>query len=73
VTVSVLLRLAKDALAHGRLAGHVEVVETGQRMIVRDADELVDFLRSAEVSVVVPERSGQATDASLLSHRGARS
>jgi hypothetical protein len=46
MTVSVVLRLAEQALAAGRLAGEAEVVETGERTVVRDADGLVRFLGS---------------------------
>jgi hypothetical protein len=45
MTVSVLLRLAGEALERGRLAGEAEVVDTGRRAVVRDAGELVEFLR----------------------------
>ena len=44
MTVSVVLRLAASALAEGRLAGEVELLGTGRRAVVRDADELVAFL-----------------------------
>lgn len=43
--VSVLLRLVPGAMAAGRIAGHVRVVETGDELVVRDVDELVWFLR----------------------------
>ena len=46
MTVSVVLRLAEQALAAGRLAGEAEVVETGERRVVRDAEGLVTFLAS---------------------------
>jgi hypothetical protein len=45
MTISVVLRLVEQALACGRLAGEAEIVETGERAAVRDADELVQFLR----------------------------
>jgi hypothetical protein len=44
VTVSVVLRLADAALVAGRLAGEAEVVATGERATVRDADELIRFV-----------------------------
>lgn len=47
MTISVLLRVVPAALADDRLAGEVEVVETGQRLVVRNAEELVAYLRSA--------------------------
>jgi hypothetical protein len=45
MTVSVVLRLVEQALAAGRLAGEAEVVETGERRVVRDAEDLLAFLR----------------------------
>jgi len=45
VFVSILLRLLPEPLAHGRLVGRVEVVETGERTVVRSVDELVSLLR----------------------------
>ncbi len=45
MTVSIVLRLALPALREGRLAGHVEIVEDGTRLVVRDADELVALVR----------------------------
>lgn len=45
MTISIVLRLAIPALAEGRLAGQVEIVEDGTRMTVRDADELIDAVR----------------------------
>jgi hypothetical protein len=44
MTVSLLLRLAAEALASGRLAGEAVLVETGERAVVRDAQELVEFV-----------------------------
>ena len=45
MTISIVLRLALQALSEGRLAGQVEIVEDGTRIVVRDADELVDAVR----------------------------
>ena len=44
VTISVVLRLAKPALDEGRLAGEAELVTTGVRATVRNADELIQFV-----------------------------
>ena len=41
----VVLHLVEEALDQGRVAGEVEMVETGARAIVRDAKELVDFVQ----------------------------
>ncbi|HEY1315855.1 MAG TPA: hypothetical protein VGF10_01415 [Gaiella sp.] len=45
MTISVVLRLADAALDAGRLAGEAELVATGERVTVRDADELLAFVR----------------------------
>jgi hypothetical protein len=45
MTVSVVLRLADAALDAGRLAGEAELVATGERVTVRDAEELLAFVR----------------------------
>lgn len=45
MTISVVLRLALPALREGRLAGHAEIVADGTRLVVRDADELIDAVR----------------------------
>jgi len=44
--ISVLLRLAPQALSSGRLAGRAEIVETGESTQIRDSEELVAFLRA---------------------------
>lgn len=43
--VSFVLRLVADRLVEGVTVGHVEAVDTGERAVVRDVDELVGFLR----------------------------
>lgn len=43
-SISVVLHLVEQALEEGRVAGEVEIVETGARSIVRDADEMVAFV-----------------------------
>lgn len=45
MTISVVLRIAQPALAMGRLAGQVEIVEDGSTAVIRDAEELVALLR----------------------------
>jgi hypothetical protein len=45
VNISVLLRLLREPLASGHVVGQVEVVETGERMVVRNVKELVAYLR----------------------------
>jgi hypothetical protein len=65
MTLSVLLRIARDALANGRLAGQVELVESGERTVVRDSEELIAFLRAAPVE---PPPSGQPSDRPWRGH-----
>jgi hypothetical protein len=60
MAISVVLRLVEQALRAGRLAGEAEIVQTGERVVVRDADELVRFLRPAVESGNGPE-AGSAT------------
>lgn len=45
MTVSVLLRLVSDTLTSGRVAGHAEVVETGETAMFKDPAEMLQFLR----------------------------
>ncbi len=47
MNVSVLLRLVPGALTEGRVAGHAEVVDTGETAVFKDLEEMVAFLRSA--------------------------
>ena len=44
-SVSVVVHLVEDALDDGRLAGEVQVVETGASTVVRDTGELVAFVQ----------------------------
>ena len=44
MSVSFVVQLTDAALREGRLAGRVEVVETGQRLSFPTASELVAFL-----------------------------
>lgn len=60
MTVSVVLRIASQALAAGRLAGEVELVETGERAVVRNADELVALLRGKDGAL---QEAREGTDA----------
>ena len=59
MTISIVLRLALQALSEGRLAGQVEIVEDGTRIVVRDADELVDAVRR-HMAEADPVRSATA-------------
>lgn len=56
MNVSVVLRLLPEALAEGRLAGSLHVVDTGEHAVVHSTEELVSFLR---------ERCGRAGEEDL--------
>lgn len=59
MTISVVLRLALPALREGRLAGHAEIVADGTRLVIHDADELVEAVRRhAEVARPAPADDG---------------
>lgn len=45
MTVSFVLRLVNDRLLAGQIVGQAENVETGERHVVGDLGELVEFLR----------------------------
>lgn len=47
MSVSVLLRLMPTALTEGRVAGHAEIVDTGESVVFKDLEEMVAFLRGA--------------------------
>ncbi len=61
MSVSVLLRLVSETAAEGRLAGHAEVVDTGETTAFKDQDEMVAFLRRVGVE---PLDSGATTKGS---------
>lgn len=44
--VSFLLRLVPEALSESRIVGRIEVVETGEQVTLRDAEELIGFLQA---------------------------
>jgi hypothetical protein len=60
MTVSVVLRLAPAALDAGRLAGEAEVVATGERATVRDAEELIRFVIRSARTASQPESEGKS-------------
>jgi hypothetical protein len=62
VTISLLLRLAPEALAAGRLAGEAQHVESGKRAVVRDVDELIAFLREEHGEPELPGPSAGDAD-----------
>jgi hypothetical protein len=55
MSVAVMLRLAPEALAEGRLAGEAELVTTGERTLVASAEQLVSFL-SSRIEATAPSR-----------------
>ena len=50
--MSVILNLSSSALAAGRLAGQAEIVSSGERRLVRDAEELTTFLKESATAPV---------------------
>ena len=57
MNVSVLLRLMPQALAEGRVAGHAEIVDTGESALFQDINEMVALIQSARGR----DRDGDAT------------
>lgn len=53
MTISVVLRIPPAAVAAGRFAAEAEIVATGERTVVRSAEELIAFLSRPGVSRVV--------------------
>ena len=53
--ISILMRLTEEALVDGRLCGPVEIVETGERAVVRDVTELLAFVNGS-----IAQRNGSA-------------
>jgi len=49
MTFSVLLRVVTKALAQGRVAGHAEIVDTGESVVFKDQEEMLAFLQGASV------------------------
>jgi len=47
MSVAILLRLVPQALNEGRVAGHAEVVDTGESLVFKDQEEMLAFLRRA--------------------------
>jgi hypothetical protein len=62
MTISVVLRLAPAALGAGRLAGEAELVATGERATVRDADELIRFVIRSVGTEPRPEVEGTVVE-----------
>ena len=52
MSISVMLRLAPEALDDGRLAGEVELVATGERALVADAGQILTFVLTHRLRVV---------------------
>lgn len=44
MTISVVMRLVPGDLIQGRIVGEVQIVETGERRLVRTVEELLAFL-----------------------------
>lgn len=45
MSLSILVRVIPELLREGRVAGQAEVVETGQSVVFRDAEEVIGFIR----------------------------
>lgn len=50
MNVSVLLRLVPHALTEGRVAGHAEIVDTGEMAVFKDQGEMLALLIRAAAS-----------------------
>lgn len=62
--VAVVLRLLPEALAQGRVVGHVELVDTGERKPIRSTQDLIDLLcgpPTARVAVEDPDPAPTTT------------
>ena len=51
MTVAILLRLISGAQANGRVAGHAEIVDTGQTETFRDEEEMLAILERARRAI----------------------
>lgn len=60
-----MLKLVDQALAERRIVGRIEVVQTGEASVIRDASELIAFLLTSGPSMVRvgPEESKFGTEA----------
>lgn len=47
MTVAVLLRLISGTQANGRVAGHAEIVDTGESALFKDQEEMLAILERA--------------------------
>ncbi len=62
MTLSVLLRLVSEALAQGRVAGHAEVVDTGETVVFKDQDEMLAFLQGASTQGTTADKTAADPD-----------
>ncbi|MEA2622128.1 MAG: hypothetical protein QOH61_1038 [Chloroflexota bacterium] len=67
MNVSILLRLVADALGEGRVAGHAEVVDTGEIAAFKDQEEMLAILQRASLGVtartILPQVVEEAPEA----------
>jgi hypothetical protein len=61
MNVSVLLRLLPEPLARGHLVGEVEVVRTGERVLVKSTEELVVYLQGVASTAAPSQGAAQET------------
>jgi hypothetical protein len=59
MTISVVLRLVDRAVASGRLAGEAQLVRSGERTEIQNADELLAFVQRVgeQPRVEIPEQA----------------
>lgn len=62
MSVSILLRLMPGSRTGGRLAGHAEIVDTGEVVSFRDSDEMVAVLHRVSDAQQVEHVLGMAPD-----------
>lgn len=62
MTFSVLLRLVTDALAQGRVAGHAEIVDTGETLVFKDQEEMLAFLQGASANGTTDDNAATKSD-----------
>lgn len=62
MTVSVVLRLVSEVLDGERVAGHAEIVDTGESAVFKDQEEMLAFLRQASRARVQREGGHDGSD-----------
>ena len=60
--ISVVLRVIPQAAFEGRIAGRIEVVDTGESIAIRDLDELVERLRQLASARIETDEDTRPSD-----------